>query len=76
MTDDFPSSGLAGLMGGRCLLASAVLHHPPGDHGAAAALRQQPEVSRAASGSSSYILGSTYSQVSVGCDSSGFPILL
>lgn len=47
MTDDFPSSGMAGLVGGRCLLASAVLHHPPGDHGAAAALRQQPEVSRA-----------------------------
>lgn len=38
------STGLEGLVGRRCLLASPVLHHPAGDHGAAAALCQQPKV--------------------------------
>lgn len=74
MTDDFPSSGMAGLMGGRRLLASAVLHHPPGDHGAAAALRQQPEVSRA--GIREEFLYFRVHLLTVGCDSSGFLILL
>lgn len=32
------STGMEGLVGRRCLLASAVLHHSAGDHGAAAAL--------------------------------------
>lgn len=31
-------------MGGRRFLAPALLHHPAGDHGAAEALGQQPEV--------------------------------
>lgn len=38
------STGLEGLVGRRCLLASPVLHHPAGHHGAAAAFCEQPEV--------------------------------
>lgn len=35
---------MEGPVGGRCFLAPALLHHPAGDHGAAQALGQQPEV--------------------------------
>lgn len=35
---------MEGPVGGRRFLAPALLHHPAGDHGAAQALSQQPEV--------------------------------
>lgn len=63
-------------MGGRCLLAPAVLHHPPGHHGAAAALSEQPEVHQTAIRQLSSISGCLYSHFSVGCGSLGFLILL
>lgn len=73
----FPSAGMEGPLGGRRLLAPALLHHSAGDHGAAEALGKLPEVRvRPERQLMCEVSFSLHSPFSVGCDSLGFLILL